>query len=699
MTRRGAPRPFGGTPAARPSRRLLTVTWIVLSLFGAAGRARSETPGEAPLFDAGLDTEVGRILERSGSELSADQVTLDAEGLKLYGGPARPLGIHEILTRSPLRAPALGSELALAALRSAGTPYDLVTGAGARQDHSIRPGLLGDPTEAAWRESGTPDALFNALGGLFSEGRRLQGKLRDDLRRTVPTVPQPIGRVAAYLLIVSRDALDWQKRACHDAPVGRGAGAAPFEDAAVTFLDSLGGALPRDVRERVEGAAARVDFEALNGGAAILAIALRRAAAVLDSSAVSGRFHFVCDTPMGRVALGGEGADAYSGGHLLVIDTGGNDTYRGAGQVRRLDRPIALVLDAAGDDRYESADSAGAGPGGAVCGYAAVVDLQGNDSYSAGNIGLGAGLFGVGLLWDRQGDDTYAMRSFGEGAGLHGLGILSDEAGRDQYTVLQSGQGFGAPGGVGWLLDAGGDDEYLASDVPLDFPSSQTPDRNTSLAQGCGLGYRADYQDGHSLPGGFGLLADGGGNDRYRASVFGQGAGYWFGTGLLVDCAGNDVYDGAWYAQGAAAHFAAGLLLEGAGDDTFRVSHNMGEGAGHDFSLGLLADASGDDSYTAPNLGLGSGNENGVGILLELSGSDTYAAAKGGFALGAAAGQDGPGMRRALRTTGLFLDFSGKDAYPADRMNTADGRTWLQGGSSAPPPRALRRGFGIDAAK
>ena len=68
----------------------------------------------------------------------------------------------------------------------------------------------------------------------------------------------------------------------------------------------------------------------------------------------------------------------------------------------------------------------------------------------------------------------------------------------------------------------------------------QSKEHNTSMCQGVGMGRRADYTDGHSWAGGVGMLVEGGGDDTYSCSVFGQGCAYWYGVGLLVDKAGAD---------------------------------------------------------------------------------------------------------------------------------------------------------------
>ncbi|MDM7914342.1 MAG: hypothetical protein QUU85_03625, partial [Candidatus Eisenbacteria bacterium] len=311
------------------------------------------------------------------------------------------------------------------------------------------------------------------------------------------------------------------------------------------------------------------------------------------------------------------------------------------------------------------------------------------------SLGLGAGLYGIGILLDRAGDDRYEGIAGVEGAGLFGVGILADLDGNDRYHAWQQAQGFGYVLGAGLLVDRSGDDLYDADDATIRFPSAQSREHNSSLAQGFGFGKRADFADGHSLAGGAGILADGAGDDTYRCGVFGQGAAYWYAVGILADAAGKDVYEGTWYVQGSAAHFGCGVLWEGSGDDRYRATHNMAQGSGHDLSLGMLYERDGDDAYDAPNLSLGGGNANGIGIFWDVTGDDRYRV-EAATTLGRANIGSRGGLRDRIESIGLFLDTGGRDSYPPSKEFAGNGRLWTQAGTDEEHPLDTERGAGID---
>jgi hypothetical protein len=280
---------------------------------------------------------------------------------------------------------------------------------------------------------------------------------------------------------------------------------------------------------------------------------------------------------------------------------------------------------------------------------------------------------------------------------MFGVGVLVDLAGKDEYTCLSYSQGFGYTLGSGALVDLSGDDRYVADDTNITRPAPQTQEHNTSLSQGFGYGVRADYTDGHSWSGGVGFLVDEAGDDEYSCGVFGQGCGYWYGAGFLVDGGGRDSYTGVWYVQGSGAHFAVGALWDVGGNDTYKATMNMAQGAGHDFSIGFLLDDAGDDVHDAPNLSLGGGNDNGIGIFIDRAGADAYATR--GVTLGRAAIGARGALRERLLCLGLFLDLGGKDRYVVDGKESPlakDKKTWTQPGTNAKEPSPFEKGVGLD---
>ena len=151
----------------------------------------------------------------------------------------------------------------------------------------------------------------------------------------------------------------------------------------------------------------------------------------------------------------------------------------------------------------------------------------------------------------------------------------------------------------------------------------------------------------------------------YRADIFAQATGYWFGMGLLADGGGPDVYQGRWYTQGSTAHYALSYFFEEGGNDLYNpesVVMATAVGQGHDLSHGWLVDYAGDDEYYAPGLGMGGGNDNGLGFFVDASGDDVYHGPDGTTFGGAQIGDRGASFDTTL-CLGLFVDGNGQDVY------------------------------------
>jgi len=436
------------------------------------------------------------------------------------------------------------------------------------------------------------------------------------------------------------------------------------------------------------------DLRYLFSGAEDLSLAMDCASTALSQGSGDASFAFLWDTPLGRIALNDACDNIYTAGkdrepYLLILDTGGNDRYEGGAAAESWRYPVSLILDLAGNDHYIATEPGQPAFGAGVCGYGFLMDLSGDDRYDSVNLSQGSGFFGVGGLLDRSGQDTYTAYTASQGSARFGIGILSDLEGNDRYNVFQSGQGFGGTQGFGLLVDRRGNDIYTANDTRIDFPSPQTKEHNASLCQGMGYGLRADITDGHSLAGGIGMLVDAGGNDRYSAGVFAQGAGYWYGLGILADGSGSDTYSGIWYVQASAAHFAVGILEDGGGDDAYKATLNMAIGAGHDFSVGFLLEEGGHDRYDAPGLSLGGANANGIGLFWDRAGDDIYHVAAG-TTLGQANPSEKGTLREKMLCLGVFLDTGGNDAY--SKPYARNDSLWVQPGSETAPVK----GVGLD---
>ncbi|MEM1164693.1 MAG: hypothetical protein AAGI30_00205 [Planctomycetota bacterium] len=438
-------------------------------------------------------------------------------------------------------------------------------------------------------------------------------------------------------------------------------------------------------------------------------------------------FSFEVETPLGWVRLNGAGADRYGeddGAHdLLIIDTAGDDHYVQAAATTGYDRPIGIAIDLSGDDTYESADfvawdeysrsvdarsdkfeyhraedhntSFAAG----ICGYGVLLDLGGDDRYASTFVGQGAAVLGFGLLYDHDGDDVYVGDTQLQGAATFGTGVLIDAGGDDLYTCFLRAQGFGSTLGSGLLIDFAGDDRYHAvnslsepiNGYTVKYAWFNTATDALNMAQGFGIGRRADQSDGHSWAGGHGVLIDaGGGNDVYEGDIYCQGSAYWYSVGMLYEDGGNDSYTTAAYSLASPPHFAVGIVIEEGGDDVYRGHSSRACGFGRDFSIGWFEEAGGDDRYYTNDSAFGVGNVNGLGVFWDKAGDDLYIARSNSFGQPFVEGSVGS-ARDLLINAGLFIDANGADTYRMVSENHAafENRPFEWGDGSAFPQLTL----------
>lgn len=541
----------------------------------------------------------------------------------------------------------------------------LVAGAGRRIDCPVFRGLIGDPLE---KYTGSNDSTPRE--SLTGSKNVLVGKKYKPLREKID---------ALYLMTLDNDFTFIKALADYN----RG-----------NYREKLFEYFVRDStrhNDLVESLAEKLDFNRLIAGAQDIAGLLSPIADSLTPDCFPDK-KIEIKSRKGLIVVGSTGSDKfeYIIPPLLIIDGGGDDTYRISGYPD--DYPLSIIIDLAGNDRYLSPDSSRPGIGGAILGMAVVIDTEGDDLYQGRNLTQGAGLFGVGAILDLKGNDIYLADNFSQGCGIFGVGILADSAGNDSLYCRTASQGYGYTRGCGLLINFEGDDKYVAEDSIIFNPSPQTPEHNASLAQGVGFGKRADYIDGHSWAGGVGCLCDIHGNDFYSAGLFAQGCAYWFAVGMLIDGDGDDIYNGVWYVQGSGAHFGVGYLDDFAGDDRYIASMNMAIGAGHDFTLGYFNERGGNDTYQAPNLSLGGGNANGIGIFHDHAGDDDYQT-HGGTTLGRANASDS-GTRRYLKVFGIFIDGGGNDIYR--EAYAANNSRWLGPPSEIEKPNPFEIGVGFD---
>ncbi len=666
-----------------------TVPLAAVGLFGiliAFGQANGD------VFDRALDA-IG-LTKATGR--------MDMNAFDNFASGEFPLSFVRAVLADPYMAAAYAQGLVDAVRNDAERPSALLALAAIRTNERIFRGLGGvifDPLVEAKKQAEAPDALATSIADLHAFANSpLTEAQQAQLRQATQTVPESVAKAAALLLLASRQAMALRRQSLADAEK-------------VLDLPALFNRIPNlldwgEWQERrwtdsydpeVFRLMRLFDLKLLFAGGQELLMATEQTVQWLSEAKSLPPFSFVWETPFGRIALGNAGDDTYLSDvrWLLVIDTGGDDTYFHAAATQDVAHPVSVVIDLDGNEYYLSdrlAPSTGAG----VFGYGVLVDMKGYDRYEGKGFAQGVGAFGVGVLWDKAGNDRYGAKAVCQGAAMFGAGMLLDSSGDDRYDCYIYAQGFGFTKGFGLLLDKDGNDVYVANDTDILFPSPQTKEHNASLAQGCGFGRRADYSDGHSLSGGVGVLMDLAGDDYYSAGVFGQGVGYWLGAGILWDGEGKDNYRCVWYGQGGSAHFATGILLEKSGNDAYSATHHMAMGAGHDFSVGVLIDEGGDDRYEAKGgLMLGAGNANGVGIFWDKAGNDIYRAS-GSPIFGGANRSDAP-LRRNLLCLGIFLDTGGTDDYPTDFPQAGNNKRWTQGEIAKPLSEAPARGIGWDS--
>jgi len=636
--------------------------------------------------------------------LAPEEVTFDLGDRNIWGGDKYRLRFFDTLIGSPFKIRKYLPIIADSVFANADNLPVLLASAQARLNQGIRLGLVSDPLEPYKKkvdDTLPENYLLDSISALCDyAGQALSDGERSFVAQKSASIPPELAKATALILYALPDILTYRNYALK--PVAEFIQKSEYENPVETYARSAAEEIEDEALEKdlafayfTESLLDNFDFNYLNTGGTLLAFAVKEATAQLSALEIKGEFSFTFETPFGLIVLNGAQADNYAGGmpYLLVIDVGGNDSYLGGAGNVSMENPVSIIIDLKGDDSYKNEEKTIPAFGGGIFGYGYLVDLDGKDSYDSGFVSQGSGIFGVGVLLDKAGDDKYKSVSTSQGAGTYGTGILSDLSGNDTYECYQLAQGYGFTMGVGLLVDSAGNDSYIANDTDIRYPSAQSKEHNSSLAQGCGFGRRSDYLTGHSWAGGVGMLFDKAGEDNYSCGVFGQGVGYWYGTGILLDLAGNDTYNGVWYVQGASAHFALGILEDLDGNDKYTATMNMAQGAGHDFSIGWLHDTLGNDVYVAPNLSLGAGNANGIGIFWDEKGDDSYTSS--GTTLGKA-NPPGGGLRDIILCLGLFLDTGGNDTYPAEIAIAGNNKAWHQFGEADHKTLPMTKGIGVD---
>ena len=249
------------------------------------------------------------------------------------------------------------------------------------------------------------------------------------------------------------------------------------------------------------------------------------------------------------------GNDLYQGRHFaqaaalfgaaLLIDSAGINRFVAAGHAQGYAfGGIALLLSSPANDEFTAQTHAQASAGPEA--VAVLIDRGGDDRYTLDNtplllpspqlpthntsMGQGAGrglrarstdglsaTGGIGVLIDLAGNDRYTAQVFTQGAGYYeGLGMLIDASGADRFEAAWYAMGAAAHQAAGVVLKSGtGNDRYVAT-------------HSTSLGAAHDLSIAA--------------FLDEGGDDDYALGDLGFGASHDDGVAAFVDLAGRDRY-------------------------------------------------------------------------------------------------------------------------------------------------------------
>ncbi|MBT3232356.1 MAG: hypothetical protein HN356_06025 [Calditrichaeota bacterium] len=376
------------------------------------------------------------------------------------------------------------------------------------------------------------------------------------------------------------------------------------------------------------------------------------------------------------VVISGFGNDTHTENTGMIIDLGGNDLYtnNAGGTIGS----TALVIDHKGDDAYNSDSNYVQGFGCLGVGY--LVDLEGNDRYTAKHFSQGGGIMGVGCLWDNWGNDEYSGHGFTQGAAMFGLGALLDNSGDDKYDCATLGQGGATTLGLGICSDLSGDDEYL-----LNVTKGKDNMGSAGYGQGGALSFRHNpWNKKLTAYGGVGFLIDGNGDDSYHTKGWcDQGGSYIMSLGALYDGGGNDKYI-ANTGQGSGIHITNAILIDKSGNDNYQGGFRTGA-SGSDRSPGILIDYAGDDTYQSKSSCYGTGCKPfSFSLMIDYKGDDTYISPnpKGPILMNNwdAFGGVWPESASYLWPWAMCLDLGGKDDYQVrNRANNSERHSFGHG--------------------
>jgi hypothetical protein len=284
-------------------------------------------------------------------------------------------------------------------------------------------------------------------------------------------------------------------------------------------------------------------------------------------------------------------------GTAVLADYQGNDTYTLGGTygLGAATVGIAVLSDNAGNDTYTCAAEGQAYA--QTHGAGMLIDRSGNDVYLARLDGNPSDLY-LGQTVSRAQGAAFGRRAdLGDGHSLSGgVAMLLDIEGNDSYTAGAWAQGAGYWWAAGFLEDWGGNDVYLNGKYSLGaaahFAVGSIVDVSGNDSYNVGNPNNKNQYHGHARDGSIGLAIDADGDDRYEFTTHCGGSADLCSIGILYDAQGNDSYVLQYKDSGNCADWAntpslgtatmyaqqfsfrdnqpsLGMFLEGAGTDNY----------------------------------------------------------------------------------------------------------------------------------
>lgn len=276
----------------------------------------------------------------------------------------------------------------------------------------------------------------------------------------------------------------------------------------------------------------------------------------------------------------------------LFIDMGGHNTFMGKSYVQ----------------------------GSGVLGIGVLASFKGNNTYKAQTYSQGAGFFGSGILINLEGNNNFKIDFFGQSAAAFGASLLWNKGGKSQFIAHDGmAQAASSTLGVAFLVDNHGNDIFIAGE------SDKAGLRSSGIAQGASIGVRADPWIGNpSFYGGVSFFYNGGGNNFFKTSWYGQGSAYFLGAGIMVVEGSNNTFVADVNSLGQGLHMAAGLFLNQGGHSKFQGGWGS-IGVAGDRSVGIFINTQGNNSYQGTVQSLGTARKPlAMGAFFQVGGNNSY---------------------------------------------------------------------------